>query len=76
MHDPPSHTTISCCHGKMWSCRRLIAADLQKKHRREMDLLECNQVRATKMILSRHLPCQDRLRELGLCWRREGCEVT
>ena len=36
--------------------------------RRDMDPLECNQRRATKMIQGmEHLPCQDRLRELGLC---------
>ena len=33
-----------------------------------MDLLECIQRRVTKMIQEmEHLPCQDRLRELGLC---------
>ena len=37
------------------------------QYRRDMDLLECIQRRATKMIQGmEHLPYKDRLRELGL----------
>jgi len=37
------------------------------QYRRDTDLLECPQKRATKMIQGmEHLPCEDRLRELGL----------
>ena len=37
------------------------------QHRRDMDLLECVQMRATKMIQGmEHLSCEDRLRELRL----------
>ena len=37
------------------------------QYRRDTDLLECPQNRATKMIQGmEHLPCEDRLRELGL----------
>ena len=37
------------------------------QYRRDVDLLECVQRRATKMIQGmEHLPCVDRLRELGL----------
>jgi len=36
--------------------------------RGDMDLLECIQGRATKMFQGmKHLPCEDRLGELGLC---------
>ena len=37
------------------------------QYRRDMNLLKCIQRRATKMIQGmEHLPCEDRLRELGL----------
>ena len=37
------------------------------QYRRDVDLLECIQGRATKMIQGmEHLPSEDRLRELGL----------
>ena len=44
-----------CIH--MWS----------PQYRKDMDLLECVQMRATTMICRmEHLSCEDRLRELGL----------
>ena len=48
------------------------------QHRNNVELLEWAQRRATKMIRGlQHLPCEDRLRELGLfTWKKEGCWVT
>ena len=48
------------------------------QYRRDVDLLEHIQRRATKMIQwAEHLQYEDRLRELGLfSLGREGCEVT
>ena len=38
------------------------------QYKRDVVLLECIQMRATKMIQGmENLPCEDRLRELGLC---------
>ena len=43
------------------------------QYRRDMDLLECIQGRATKMIQGmEHLSYEDRLRELGLLSLEEG----
>ena len=47
---------LECCI-QMWS----------PQNRRDTDLLECIQKRATKMIQEmKHLPYEDRLKELGL----------
>ena len=58
---------LECCM-QMWS----------PQYRRDMELLECIQRKATKMIQGmEHLSCKDRLRELGCsAWRREGSRET
>ena len=46
------------------------------QYKKDRELLERLQSRATKIIKGlEHLPCEDRLRELGLL-RREGWGVT
>jgi len=47
------------------------------QHKEDMDVLEWFQRRATKMIRGlEYLSCEDRLRKMGLLWRREGSRVT
>ena len=55
------------------SCSVLERPHLEYFFRKDMDLLECIQRRATKMIQGmEHLSYEDRLRELGLCSLEKG----
>ena len=45
----------------------VLSPDMESSYRRDVDPLECVQRRTTKMIQGmKHLPYEDRLRELGL----------